>query len=105
MDVDIYDHAYAGVELMVRSLCGSNSARDKAFAGHLKLVAKAMREIDWADAVGDKTGSENKVIESCLTRADLVAVEREQLERMVEQLEKTVETVKRALESAGREKT
>jgi len=43
----------------------------KAFGKHLKLVAKALRAIEWNDS-GDGDDSEDEAIRACLSRADVL---------------------------------
>ena len=38
----------------------------KAFAAHLKLVAKALHDIEWVDSCDYGPGDENAAIEACL---------------------------------------
>ena len=43
----------------------------KAFGKHLKLVAKALRAIEWNDS-GDGDDNEDEAIRACLSRADVL---------------------------------
>lgn len=40
----------------------------RAFAAHLKLVAKALHDIEWVDSCDYGPGDENKAIRACLGR-------------------------------------
>lgn len=47
----------------------------KAFARHLKLVAKALHDIEWVDSADYGPGDENAAIRACLgSKATLEAV-------------------------------
>lgn len=57
-----YDYAYQKVEDMASSLSEQRSPLRRAFGAHLKLVAKAMHDIEWADSCDYKKGDERPAI-------------------------------------------
>ena len=44
----------------------------KAFAKHLKLVAKALHDIEWVDSGDDSPGSESAAIRACISSASIL---------------------------------
>ena len=57
-----------------------DSPERRAFASHLKLVAKALHDIEWVDSGDYAQGAENEAIRACLSGA---AAERERLIKAV----------------------
>lgn len=44
----------------------------RAFAKHLKLVAKALHDIEWVDSADYGPGDENEAIRACIGRAEML---------------------------------
>lgn len=71
------DYLYAKVE---DALFVTNTPERRAFYKHLKLVAKALRAIEWNDSCdGDDT--EHDAIMACIKRADVLQEAIEQAEK------------------------
>lgn len=64
-----------------------NTPERKAFRQHLKLVAKALHEIEWCDSGDTSPGKDTKAILKCITK-----------EHVLEQLLKEAQEVKKELE-------
>lgn len=47
----------------------SNTAERRAFAKHLRLVAKALHDIEWVDSADYGPGDENEAIRACISQA------------------------------------
>lgn len=86
-----YQYAYGYVKDMAEDtrVMWSNDARRRAFAKHLLLVAKAMKELEWDDS-GDG-GNWAEAIDACISHACILEAEREGLERAIEAAKETLE--------------
>ena len=61
----------------------------EAFDRHLKLVARALRAIEWNDS-GDGDDGEDAAILACISRSDVINVARERAEKAVADLNATI---------------
>lgn len=61
-----YDYLYMKVDEMAGSLHCGDSALRRAFAAHLRKVAKAMHDIEWVDSCDYGPGDEMHAIRDCL---------------------------------------
>lgn len=52
----------------------TNTLLRKAFADHLKKVAKALHDIEWVDSADYGPGDEDKAINECLTPSMILEV-------------------------------
>jgi hypothetical protein len=70
-----YDYAYSKVQYMAESIQGRETDPLRAaFAQHLRLVAKAMRDVEWVDSCDYGKGDEHEAIRAVLDKgAELVA--------------------------------
>jgi len=72
----------------------------KAFRKHLRLVAKALYDIEWVDS-GDKSdGAESEAIRACLGKTAVVISAIEEAELLIEVLRKEVQKAKEAIVDA-----
>jgi len=62
----LYEHIESAAETVIQY---SNTPERKAFAAHLRLVAKAMHEIEWVDSCDHAPGREIEAIRACLDNA------------------------------------
>lgn len=86
-----YDYAYSKVEDMADSLSNkNNSALRRAFAKHLKLVAKAMHDIEWVDSSdygeGDDEEAIRKVFAHASTEKEILVSDAEELIKQLQAL-------------------
>jgi hypothetical protein len=89
-----HDYAYAKVEEF--DACSHHdTALRRAFSAHLKLVAKAMRDIEWVDSCDDGEGTEVKAIKDALGPDWKHAVYAEVKREAVEALERLQDELKR----------
>lgn len=65
------DYLYSRIEDARFSTC---SIERKAFAAHLKLVAKALHDIEWVDSADFGEGDENAAIRACLHPSQILEV-------------------------------
>lgn len=61
-----YEYAYQKVEDMAAELEAQRSPLRRAFAAHLKLIVKAMHDIEWVDSCDYKKGDERAAIVAAL---------------------------------------
>lgn len=52
---------------------GKHTAERRAFAEHLKLVAKALHDIEWVDSCDYGPGDESEAIRACLAPGAVLA--------------------------------
>lgn len=87
-----YDYAYSKVEDMADSLNSKeHSALRRAFAKHLKLVAKAMHDIEWVDSSDYAKGDEAAAINAVLAgdgKAHEFSILKEDAEQLIKELSK-----------------
>lgn len=94
-----YNYAFRHVELMAKDhRLLSGSTRRRAFAAQLRLVASAMKAIEWADSSDTAQGSEDGPIDDCITPAHLLITEHKRLTDAIESAKRTLE------EFGGRER-
>lgn len=60
-----YDYAYSRVEELACAIRCDSPLR-RAFCDHLRLVAKALHDIEWVDSYDTAPGSEDAAIRACL---------------------------------------
>lgn len=66
-----------------------NTPERKAFRKHLNLVAKALREIEWADSCDTSPGQyDTPAIMACITKVDVFLSLQEEAEELINQLKK-----------------
>ena len=68
-----------------------NTPLRKAFVAHLRLVAKALHDLEWVDSADYARGDEEESIRECLSQAALV-------EDLSQQAEDSLRKIKQALE-------
>ena len=79
-----YDYLYEKVESMAGQLEGHKPLR-RAFAAHLRMVARAMQDIEWVDSCDSSQGDEDESIRACLAPgAELEAVRLSLVDAMAE---------------------
>lgn len=63
-----YNYAYVQVQEFAAQLARTRITNPLrlAFADHLRLVANAMRDIEWVDSYDNSPGYENESIRACL---------------------------------------
>jgi len=72
-----------------------STAERKAFAAHLKKVAKALHDIEWVDSCDYSPGMESEAIRACLREGDVLAALIDQAKQVISDLQ---DEVKRATE-------
>jgi hypothetical protein len=65
----------------------------RAFAQHLKLVAKALHDIEWVDSGDFGPGDENEAIRACLGDAVMLATVLEMAKEAVATLQAEIDRV------------
>ena len=65
----------------------------RAFAQHLKLVAKALHDIEWVDSGDFGPGDENEAIRACLGDAVMLATVLEMAKEAVATLQSEIDRV------------
>lgn len=70
-----------------------NTPERRAFDKHLKLVTKALRDIEWVDSGDSSPGDENEAILQCLS------IERV-LQSLIEEAEQTMDLLKAQIAEA-----
>jgi hypothetical protein len=65
------NYIYSKIEMDAQFL--ENTPERRAFAKHLKLVIKALHDIEWVDSSDYGEGDENEAIRSCLAASDILA--------------------------------
>jgi len=65
----------------------------RAFARHLKLVAKALHDIEWVDSGDFGPGDENEAIRACLGDAVMLATVLEMAKEAVATLQAEIDRV------------
>ena len=64
---------YIYSKLEYEAIFTADTPERRAFAQHLKLVAKALHDIEWVDSGDYGPGDENKAIRDCLGDAVMLA--------------------------------
>ena len=72
-----------------------NTAERKAFAAHLRKVAKALHDIEWVDSGDYSQGMESEAIRACLKEGDVLDALIDQAKQVISDLQ---DEVKRAEE-------
>lgn len=67
-----------------------NTAERKAFAAHLKKVAKALHDIEWVDSCDYSPGMESEAIRACLKEGDVIDALIDQAKRVISDLQDEV---------------
>lgn len=67
----------------------------RAFRSHLRLVAKAMHDIEWVDSGDSGAGSDDDAIRACLPRGAEIATAIEAAEALVLQLQAAIAHAKK----------
>jgi len=67
----------------------------KAFAKHLKLVAKALHDIEWVDSGDFSPGRENEAIRACLSDVAVLEAVLQNAQEAVKVLQAEIERSKR----------
>ena len=65
-----YDYVYSKIEDII---INSSTPERIAFQKHLKLVAKAMKDIEWVDSCDKSPGDESEAIRKCLSPIAVVS--------------------------------
>ena len=92
-----YDYLYSRIEDAAHQVARSSATPlRRAFAEHLRLVAIAMREVEWVDSHDNAPGTEDAAIRACLAPGAEIDAAREALaEAMREAREVLDRTVQR----------
>lgn len=78
-----YDYAYMKIEDMADELCQQRQPLRKAFGKHLKLVAKAMHDIEWVDSSDYGPGEEVDSINAVLAPGAEMEAIKEDLQELI----------------------
>lgn len=92
-----HNYAYSKVEDMAGQLSTSDDPLRVAFANHLRLVAKAMHDVEWVDSGDSAKGSEAAAIRTVLGES----AQHAELSIILEQAEKVAGRFERAIDRAG----
>ena len=68
-----------------------NTPERRAFAKHLVLIAKALKDIEWVDSGDCAPGSENEAIRACLPDGSCLESAIEEARRALEELAAEIE--------------
>jgi hypothetical protein len=66
----------------------------RAFCDHLKLVAKALHDIEWVDSCDYGPGDDTEAIRACLAPGAVLATEIKRAEEAAESLRQVIERAK-----------
>lgn len=89
-----YSYAYARVEEMAGSLEGGADPLRRAFAAHLKRVAKAMHDVEWVDSGDYGAGAEREAVLAVVTREELAESAVAALEESIARAKAVVEVLR-----------
>lgn len=92
-----YDYSYGKVQEMADQLGTSDDPLRVAFAIHLRLVAKAMKDVEWVDSGDCSKGSDAEAIQAVLG----ASAHRAELPVILEKAEQLVARFERAIDRAG----
>lgn len=93
-----YEYLYSRIEDAARQVNARGATKGPlraAFAAHLKLVAEAMRMVEWVDSCDSAPGDEDEAIRACLAPGAEVEAARLELEAAMKQAEKVHERLGR----------
>lgn len=68
MSGGVYDYAYMKVAQMAEELADSVNPKRREFAEHMRLVAEAMRAIEWVDSGDCSEPHDTDAIKRCLSK-------------------------------------
>jgi hypothetical protein len=88
-----YDYLYQRVEDMAYMLARDPQMGRRAFAEHLKLVAKAMHDIEWVDSGDYSEGDEMPAIAACISDYDYLKSAIHELKMLQKGLNEFIEQV------------
>ena len=92
-----YDYLYQRINDAADTLAGlQQTPIRRAFAAHLKLVAKAMHSIEWVDSCDSSPGSEDAEIRVCLVPGAELDAAAESLRRAIEEAQRVLSEAKEA---------
>jgi len=83
---------YLYSRLEYEGIFDTNTPERRAFAKHLKLVAKALHDIEWVDSSDYGPGDENVAIRACLNDGAV-------LESLIEQAKATIAALQTEINS------
>lgn len=79
------------VQDVAEKLCKDEIPYRRAFGDHLKLIAKALHDIEWVDSSDMSHPDDEKAIMDCISKSDvLVQVKKECIE-FIKQIKKLLE--------------
>ena len=91
-----YDYLYSRVEEAADALAGRNpTPTRRAFAAHLRLVAKAMHDIEWVDSCDYCDGDEDAAIRACIAPGAEVEQAAANLRAAIADAEKALASMKK----------
>ena len=94
------NYFYFEVDRFIESkLLDANSPRRRAFVEHLKLVSKALHDIEWVDSGDSVPGSEDEAIDAVLSTGQVLEHLVKEAEEKILELE--VYTAKARIEEKG----
>ena len=88
-----YDYVYLKIEDII---INSSTPERIAFQKHLKLVAKAMKDIEWVDSCDKSPGDESEAIRKCLSSSAVVEELLISAEKLIEELRAEIALIKGA---------
>lgn len=86
------NYLYSRIEM--DATFSENTPERKAFARHLKLVAKALHDIEWVDSGDCGPGYESDSIRACLSSEFVLETTIADAQVMLEQLRSEIENAK-----------
>lgn len=81
-----YDYLYSRVDDMADELLHQRDIKRRAFGKHLKLVAKAMHDIEWVDSGDYCVGDDIEAIDKLINHGQVVDVLKDDLDEIVRQV-------------------
>lgn len=86
------NYLYSRIEM--DATFAENTPERRAFSRHLKLVAKALHDIEWVDSSDYSHGDENQAIRACLSYEFILETTIADAQVMLEQLRSEIENAK-----------